>query len=137
MLPIKHDRPSGSFFKKCRFVKELTINDFDEVETWKLKKKTCCVILFYAPWCPYCQSVKETWCDLGEKAIFYKVRAVNCEKEQSLKNKIEEDMPELIKGYPTMIIYNNGEPSEQIGKTENDRDLASLISACTRVCSKN
>ncbi len=129
------ERPSGCFFKGSRFVKELTAKDFDEVKTCNLKKKDCCIVLFYVPWCPYCESIKDTWSDLGEKAIFYNVKAVNCEKELSLRNKINEDMPNLIKHYPTMIIYKNGEPIEQVGETESTRDLIHLISACTRVCS--
>ena len=98
MLAIP-ERESTSFFSNSRFVKELTSKDFDETELWKLKKNKCCIILFYAPWCPYCKAVKDVWNDLGEKAIFYRVYAMNCQKEQVWVNKVKEDLPSLIPHY--------------------------------------
>lgn len=128
------ERDSTSFFENSRFVKELSESSFDEIKTWKLKNGKCGVILFYAPWCGYCKSVKDVYKNLAEKAIFFNVYAMNCEKYNSHISKIKDDMPNLISGYPTIIIYNKGEPIEKIGTSEEERTLQHLLTACMRIC---
>lgn len=126
------------FFSSSKFVTELTPKDFDPVSTWKLKKDdACAIVLFYVPWCPYCQAVKEAWQDLGEKAAFFDVYSMNCEKYSEFCSKIREDNPDLIVSYPTMIIYTNGSPTEKVGIDESKRTVKNFIKACMRVCDKS
>lgn len=130
-IPKREDK---DYFGRSRFVTELKPKDFDPVAPWKLKKHKCSIVLFYAPWCPHCKAVKETWEKLGETAAFFDVCAYNCEKNRVHLDKIKSDMPELVRGFPTMIIYELGNPIEKVGQTESERKVANFVSACMRAC---
>ena len=130
-IPQREDK---DYFSSSRFVTELKPKDFDPVASWKLKKHKCSIVLFYAPWCPHCKAVKDTWEQLGETAAFFDVCAYNCEKNRSHLDRIKNDMPELVRGFPTMIIYEKGSPIERVGNTDSERTVASFVSSCMRAC---
>lgn len=120
------------YFSKSRFVRELTPKDFNPKKTWELKEpSSCSVILWYAPWCPHCKAVKGTWKRLGETATFMDVFAFNCEKHKGHLSKIQEDMPELVRSYPTITFYKRGKPVEEY---RGDRSLNNLLKEFMRVC---
>jgi thiol-disulfide isomerase/thioredoxin len=136
------DLSSKSYFDSSRHVQELTPKNFDDTHTWRLKSDAlnkcrsvdcgCCVILFYAPWCPHCKKMKDVWEELGKIAKFFDVYAFNCEKYQERVGEIREEMPSLITSFPTMVVYQKGEPTEHIGMS--DRSLEGLLEDCMRVC---
>lgn len=123
-----------SFFERSKNVKELKPKDFDNVVTWKLKDGSCGAILFYAPWCPHCTAVKDTWENLGRTAAFMNIMAFDCEANKSHLLKIKEDLPSLVQGYPTIVFYSKGKPMEQF---EGDRSQQNLLKACMRVCQES
>lgn len=121
-----------SYFSGSSFVDELQPKDFDDVATWKLKSKKCTLVLFYAPWCPHCKAVKDVWIQLGKTAGFCDIASFNCEKYSGHLDKIRNDMPNLVKSFPTIIMYKNRNPTEvHSGK----RTLESFLDLCMR-CSK-
>jgi protein disulfide-isomerase A6 len=120
-----------SFFTKSKNVKELSSKDFEAIATWKLKSNSCSAVLFYAPWCPHCVNVKDTWETLGKKALFLEVLAFDSEKNKAHLSKIKEDMPGLVQGYPTIVFYTNGKPVEHF---EGERTESNLLKAFMRVC---
>jgi thiol-disulfide isomerase/thioredoxin len=113
------------------YIKQLTPKDFDDVATWKLKDKKCCAVLFYADWCPHCQVVKPTWNRLGKEAAFLDFYSFDCEKHASHLSRIKEDMPELVKGFPTIVFYSGGQPVEAY---KGDRSYGDILTACMKVC---
>lgn len=125
------DRESANYFGGSKFVTELSENNFDERSPHTLKEHKCSIVLFYAPWCPHCKAVKDTWEQLGEQNLFFDVVALNCEKNATHLEKIKRDLPELVKGFPTIIVYQNGEPIEQY---KGDRTVADLTKVCIRAC---
>jgi thiol-disulfide isomerase/thioredoxin len=127
-------RENEDLFGTSKFVTELKPSDFDPVETWKLRNHKCSIVLFYAPWCPHCQHQVKMWNDLGEKAAFFDVCSFNCEKNSGHLMKIKEDRPDMVNGYPTFIIYKNGEPVERTGKSDDERNVQYLLKACMRSC---
>lgn len=126
-------RDDTSFFVDSKYVNELSGKDFEGIATWKLKDKSCSIILFYAPWCPHCTAVKGEWEKIAKMATFMNVGAFNCEKNKSHLLKIKEDMPELVKGYPTIVFYSKGIPVEHYA---GDRSSPNLLKECMRICQK-
>jgi len=127
-------RESESYFGKGSVVMELNPSHFDSKHSWKLLKKDCCVILFYAPWCPYCKAVKDTWEELAKKATNYEVYAFNCEKHKAHVSQIKEEVPYLVEGYPTIVLYKDGAPVKKLG--QEDRNLSALMKVCVDGCKK-
>lgn len=127
-------RENKSYFDKSKFVTELKPGDFDPKKSFKLVNHKCSVVLFYAPWCPYCKAMKSKWVELGEMAAFFDVCSLNCEKYKAHYDKIKFDLPELVGGFPTMIVYKNGVPSEKVGEGENEREVKHLLETCMRSC---
>jgi len=122
-----------SYFTKSKYIKELSPSDFDSILVWKLKSKKCSIILWYAPWCPHCKSLKNIWEKLGKTVKNVDVLAFNCEKYKNHLLKIQEDIPELIRGYPTIIIYKKGDPDEQF---DEERTLENLLKTLKRICQR-
>jgi len=116
---------------KNRFVIELQSKDFNPKASWKLKNKSCTAVLFYCPWCPHCRVFKDTWIDLAKKVGFMNLYALNCEKQKRQLLKIQEELPELVKGYPTILFYKGGIPVEEY---RGERSLKDLVKACMRIC---
>ena len=97
---------------------EVEAGDFDE----KVKdgKK---VVLFYADWCGHCKKIKPVWEKAAEK--------VNKEEKRMLMVNCGDDgkgVSDLmgkynIKGYPTIIIFEDGEHKEYNG----ERTLEDLL----------
>lgn len=129
----------ADFFQNSKFVTELQPADFDDVNTWRLKMTgvespngECTAVLFYCHWCGYCQAVKEEWEKLGRQAAFCKVAAFHCARHKEHTEKIKYDMPQLITGYPTIVIYKNGDVVESY---QGERTVGAMMKACMRVCS--
>jgi thiol-disulfide isomerase/thioredoxin len=122
---------SVSYFEGSAYVKELTPKDFDGISTWKLKDTKCAAIFFYAPWCPHCKAVKEDWIKFGKTATFMDVLSFNCEKYSAYLLKIKEDIPNLVRGFPTIIYYVNGSPMETF---EGERSYTNLLKKGMNIC---
>ena len=124
-----------------RFVAELTPSDFDEDAPWRLKPgrdprtgrsiPLSGMILFYAPWCGFCKKVKDQWIEAAKVSGFCDFFAFNCEKHKTHLAKIKADMPQLVQGYPTIVLYQNGSPDEYY---QGERSAQALVSACMVLC---
>lgn len=124
------------YFKDNRYVKELLPSDFDEHAPWILKPSSgghsiSGFVLYYAPWCPHCHNVKEPFIEAAKTAGFCDYMALNCEKQKEHKNKIVSDMPHLIKGYPSIIVYKNGSPSHVY---TGERTAKGFLDQCMITC---
>ena len=75
-----------------KFVVQLTPNDFDEIESWKLKNKSCNFIMFYVEWCKHCQLTKPVWNELAKIATFIQISAFDCDKYPQHFIKIKNDI---------------------------------------------
>lgn len=130
-------RESGDYFGESnRYVKELTSSNFDSTSPWKIKelpggKKVNGLVLFYAPWCHFCKQIKEEWLKAAKTSGFCDFYAFNCEKNKEHVMKIKEDMPKLIEGFPSIIIYKDGVPDDWYN---GGRSAEELIASCMKIC---
>lgn len=127
---------SSSFFAGDKNVIHLSPSSFTLAKgVCKLNRKECTAILFYAPWCGYCQRVKGTWVEFAKKmkGTGVKVCAMNCDEHSTFTSQVQDVMPSLIQGYPTMIVFKNGVPDRQIG-LEDRRTVDGLREDCFDLC---
>jgi len=124
------EREDANYFDNVH-VKELSARDFDQFKSSRLNNKKCCIVLFYAPWCGYCKKVRPEYEKMAKKNKFMDVYAFNCEKNKAHIEKIKNDLPNLVRGYPTIVAYKNGEPSETF---EDERTAQELLKFAMRVC---
>jgi len=76
------------------------------------------VILFYTDWCGHCKKLKPVWDKAAEQ--------VNKEEKRMLKVNCDGDVDVSnydIKGYPTILIFEDGEHKEYNG----ERTLEDLL----------
>ncbi len=121
-----------SFFDSKSGVQSLTPEDFDPRHLWQLKSKDCTAILYYASWCPHCVNVKSAWAQLGKSVKFMTIAAFQCDRYPDHTDGVREEKPDLIKSYPTMVIYKNGKPVQHFGQTK--REYSDLLNACMQAC---
>jgi thiol-disulfide isomerase/thioredoxin len=124
-------RDDTPYFGNSKYVTELTPKDFDPIASPNLLNKDCSIVLFYAPWCPHCHAVKDEWEKFGKTALFVDVLAFNCERYSAHLSKIKEELPELVRGFPTIIFYKNGRPSEQYN---GERKVENFLKASMDMC---
>lgn len=124
-------RDDGSFFPPQI---ELQCKDFDLKKTFRLKSPSLNFVLFYVPWCPHCQKIKEMWSELSKKEKNVKIKALNCESNKSHVNRMNVDYYSLMKknfiqSYPTLILYKDTLPFEAY---EGERTLPNLLKFCKK-----
>lgn len=123
------EREDKDYFDKSI---ELKPGDFSSTKSSHLKNKDCTVVLYYSPWCGYCKAVKEDWKKLAKTALFLNVKSFNCEKNLSHLQSIREELPELVKHFPTIVFYKNGVPMHN--HPDDKRDYKNLLKACKEFC---
>ena len=125
------DREDADYFGKSKYVTELKPKDFESTAASQLKSKECAAVLFYAPWCPHCKAVKDEWEKFAQSSGHIDVFAFNCEKNKGHLLKIREELPELVRGFPTIIYYKNGKPSSQ---HQGNRETGNFLKASMALC---
>jgi thiol-disulfide isomerase/thioredoxin len=113
-------------------IKELTPNDFDPERPYRLKNiKGKCLVIFYAPWCGYCQKSKEVMEKVARQLPYFNIYAFNCERYKDHVQKIKDVGSNIVKSYPSLIFYNKGNPIESFQKERNFENLTRAIMGIT------
>ena len=86
----------------------------DESEFLEGKK----LVLFYADWCGHCKKVKPEW-EKAEKKAKGNMIKIDCSGKEG---KSADLMAKYnVEGFPTIIVFQDGEPTEYDGgRTEDD-----------------
>jgi len=107
----------GLYYIYTTYLKEGFTQDLEpsklETEIQTGKK----LVLFYADWCGHCKKLKPTW-DETEKEMNKtekKMLKINCSEQD------DEQLNELmgqynVKGYPTIILFVDGQPTPYDGE---------------------
>lgn len=112
--------------------RELSGRDFNTLRNDLLKNiKSCCIVMFYAPWCPHCHNMIPVIKELTKDIELY---TYNIEKNKAHFGKLKRDNPNLVMGFPTLIFYKDGKP---IGKYDGDRTKIKIEQAKRAACSKH
>jgi protein disulfide-isomerase-like protein len=112
------------YFIYVNYLKEgFEVESEDLDEQVKEGKK---VVLFYADWCGHCKKLKPVWEKAAEKVNKEEKRMimVNCGDDKKGDSDIMSKYN--IKGYPTIMIFEDGEHKEYNGERTLD-DLLALF----------
>merc|ERR1712106_1089765 len=98
------------------FIKHLTGSEFDHY----MRFKETVLIMFYAPWCGHCKSMKADYAlaakQLTEEGVSHVLATVDATVESELGKRFE------VRGYPTIKFFSKGEEVEdyQGGRSQGD-----------------
>lgn len=103
----------------------------DTLENDVASQKT--MVLFYADWCGHCKKfmpqwnkISSMWNKKSDKKV--KMMKVNC--GNASENKTQSSLMEKynIKGYPTILLFENGNATEYSGN-RNEKDLENYLNS--------
>lgn len=96
-------------------------------------KKGYWVVLYYANWCPHCQTMKPEWNKLSEK--FKNSKQINiADVESEFMDKIDHEHKQNVQGFPTIVSCSQGKKIadfsgsrtyEEMNKFANDNNTVS------------
>src|SRR5207253_1789037 len=96
-------------------------------------KRPCGLVFFYAPYCPHCKVMRDEWEKAAKISGFCDFYAFNCVKYNAHVQKIREDLPELIRSYPSIVMYKNGDPADYY---DGERKAPAFVKECMKACQK-
>lgn len=114
---IEEDRQSSTEVRTEDLVAYLTDSSFD-----KTIKYGSTFVKFLAPWCAHCKRLSPVWDDLARKLVGtpgLRVAKVDCSQFEKLCDR------EKIDGYPTLILFKDG---ERVAEYEDERTVDRLHS---------
>ena len=116
-------------------VKELEGSDFAHIPPTKLKKGFTGIVMFYLPGCHYCTKSKKAYAEaaavIKKYCSFY---ALNAERYPRAINRIRENIPSFVQGFPTFVLYRKGVP---IKHYVGDRSKKSFVMEALNLCVEN
>ena len=84
------------------------------------KNKNHSVVFFLAPWCGHCKNFVPQWDKLSSvwenEGTDVKLLKVECGKPNEKKEHSEIMEKYNIKGYPTILVFDNGTPTNRISR---------------------
>eukprot|EP01083_Nonionella_stella_P195719 720717_1 len=113
LLTITH----ADFYPKASGVINVDVSNFDQVVA--ANEDEVVMVEFYAPWCGHCKRLAPEYEKVGE--AFGEVDSVIIAKIDATEN----DTPEDIKGFPTLIFYPKG--TTKGTKYSGDRKQEAII----------
>ena len=72
-----------------------------KIELFENNSQEAKIVLFYAPWCGHCKTLKPTWEKLKENYPNL-IMEINCDEEPNMAEKHN------IEGYPTIKYFKSG-----------------------------
>lgn len=124
----------GQCYFNPKYVKELTANDFEGA---KLKKKGPVVVMFFATYCGFCTQAKPEYLKFAQQAAFMKVYCINGPENTQVKECINIEHDNIIKGWPTIMFFcKDGKPVFVVPPNRESRTSQALLKQAMKVCSE-
>jgi len=99
--------------------------DFDD--DLNLKKDGKVVVLYFANWCGHCKDLKPDYQKFADRAKGFTVAAVDADDNDGLIEKLQgEDTEYDVRGFPTIVSYNNGKYFSTYGPSNDGKKFRSL-----------
>ena len=133
-ITLPEERESNNYFSNAMELKSI---NFDPFTTYNLRSVKSRIpqynfVMFYAPWCGYCQRLKDLWKQFAKEMKYknVKIQSFNCEKNKDYLLLMNEEFyksnkVKFVPSYPTLKFYKDGIP---IKTFTNERTLPNLIS---------
>ncbi len=108
---VKYSKPS-------KLSKLSQVEKYEDVEPNETSLSNISVLLCYANWCGHCPEVKEWYIDLVSNSPLPNVNFTMCEEQE-----LPDEIINSIKGFPTILIFSNG----QMQRYRGDRTREDLL----------
>ncbi len=104
---------------------ELSPSDLSELLNNKNGKS---MLLVYADWCGHCKTMKPIWIEASKEmnTDSQKMFMVNCGGDSEDEKKIMKEYS--VDGFPTILIFNNGEYEKTYSGGRTKEDIISVFS---------
>lgn len=83
-------------------------------------------VKFFAPWCGHCKGLAPTWEDLGKK-FATKENIVIAKVDCTMENNKELCNEQEVDGFPTLLLYKDGEKIEEYNGSRALEDLYEFV----------
>jgi thiol-disulfide isomerase/thioredoxin len=100
---------------------------FESVDLEEEIKKGNTLVLFYADWCGHCKKIKPIWKEAEDEIDEdedKKMIKINCGDKKKEHQAIAEKYN--IDGYPTIILFKDGKPTQYKGPRTKDGFIEAL-----------
>ena len=96
------------------------VHDVDDLAAW-LRENPRATVLFYASWCNHCHAMLPEYDKAAEQAPTATLGRVQCDNQQELVSSYK------LRGFPTVLRFENGEVIQQYSGDRSASDLARFV----------
>merc|ERR1712013_968347 len=103
------------------FLKHLKSSEFEHY----MRYKETVLVMFYAPWCGHCKSMKADYAQAAEQLTNAKVKHVLATVDATLETELAQKYQ--VRGYPTLKLFSSGVEVEDYKGGRTKKDIVAYI----------
>jgi len=103
------------------FLKHLKSSEFEHY----MRYKETVLVMFYAPWCGHCKSMKADYAQAAEQLTNAKVKHVLATVDATVETELAQKYQ--VRGYPTLKLFSNGVEVEDYKGGRTKKDIVAYI----------
>jgi len=90
-----------------------------------MRYKETVLVMFYAPWCGHCKSMKADYAQAAEQLTNAKVKHVLATVDATVETELAQKYQ--VRGYPTLKLFSNGVEVEDYKGGRTKKDIVAYI----------